>query len=336
VRNDAGSLFAIERGLAFGRWKLQADAMRVTWLCAWVLATNGVALSARADDRVTLVYLRESEECPAAPVVRDLIVARLGRDPFSSSGPSATFVVIRARQTESGGQAEFHVAVEGALSTPRAVEGASCEDAITTAALGIALAVEPVLGEPAIAVSDAATAVERARSPPPDVPPPDATSDGFDLVPGARGEILLSFGLLSSAALGGRALATARFGAFELGLGAMGASASGGPLDAWIVAGTASLCLRHSFFAGCAAFDAGSLAASSPEVVSPKLRGVAYLGVEASAEAEIELVSSVAAFVRVGALASLLGADFLIDGQRVFRSPPLAVVLGLGARFELR
>lgn len=113
------------------------------WLASLPLASPVLAQEPRV--RLEVERGPGAERCPGDDVLRELVVARLGRDPFDDGSP----IVVRATLTRSGRSWEARIerfAADGAAAGARelAVPGRACDELAEALTLAIGIAVDPI------------------------------------------------------------------------------------------------------------------------------------------------------------------------------------------------
>lgn len=131
-----------------------------------VLAVLAYSETAAAEPaRVTLTYARKdttAATCPDEPTFRNLVIARLGYDPFERAADSTLAVEFRTQGAEIAGSFVLGpTAKPGEKRAQRTLRDADCFELASSLALATAIAVDP-------------DAVRVGTSPPPTAPPPNA------------------------------------------------------------------------------------------------------------------------------------------------------------------
>ncbi|CAN5846812.1 hypothetical protein BH11MYX4_BH11MYX4_29360 [soil metagenome] len=287
------------------------------------------------DDLATaqLTYIANSDaagRCPDEESFRNQIAARLGYQPFTTSGRHRVAVSLAAARGRVHGRAEV---TRAGQTTPgvRELDDKidNCEALASALATTVAIALDPVRG--------LAPAPEPVASPPlPPPPPHDDRDRGPEPVAPAPPEPrapprpirffagaggVFSLGVAPGTAIGAEAAVGARREAFSLEISArietMTESerlATGDRVEATVLSGALAPCGQLGVFVGCIFGRAGAFQGRAPDVVNPSLgttvfgavglrAGVRFvvwrwISLEALAEAGLPLVRT---SLRIGA-----------------------------------
>jgi hypothetical protein len=152
-------------------------------------------------------------------------------------------------------------------------------------------------------------------------------------------------GSAPAATVGGSVQASARRGAFSLGLEGRGDLAQTttlerggvrvGDMETSMVMGALVPCAMRGVLEGCALLAAGSIRASSHGLDMPQQVSAPFLAVGARVGLELPMGSILSAGIHADLLAPITELVLRISGQPVWTSPPISGAAGLtiGARF---
>lgn len=125
--------------------RLGAVAVRVGVVVLWFVGTVWIGAVARADRSAAQLEYRlgpGTESCPSEHVFRELVASRLGHDPFDASG-TRTFVIELSRSGRNVFLSIHERAEEGGERILRGTL-ARCEDLTSSAALAVAMSIDPL------------------------------------------------------------------------------------------------------------------------------------------------------------------------------------------------
>ena len=163
-----------------GRIAILSHTQRISkWLGAGTLivALGSVAPCLAAIPKASLVYVRGpgAEKCPEEQVVRDMIGAQLGEDPFVVEDAD---IVVRARLSRQMGRLRAEITLvdnNGRIRGERRLLEVNCRELVAAAAFAISMALDPELALRAPDTADAlrptAPAPPQAAPEPPSAPP---------------------------------------------------------------------------------------------------------------------------------------------------------------------
>lgn len=212
---------------------------------------------------ITLQYEPESDlHCPDEATFRGLIAARLGHDPFVLDG--ASLAIVRLRRVPNSQSLAADVLLEnprGALPRSKTLMGGDCSALAQSAAVTVALTVDPLVKkpdppppQPTPAPQPAAPVVETPKEKTPGVPLTGSVSAGASV----------NWGLAPTAQPVMRAEGRLHLGQWSIGLeGRFGWPVSSpmpvGVLTASSIMGALAPCLTWRWLSGCAEIAAGAL-----------------------------------------------------------------------------
>ena len=324
---------------------------------AMLLAMPAVADEPHAHDHRLVVEMSRSaaESCPPRVGLASAVVSRLGYDPFAVEGTSLVLVDITRERTQLLARVRI-LAPDGAPQGSRELQAAlgECADLIASAALTIAIAIDPLAlsGRRSPAASTAKTALP-ALPPPSQGPPeperiaePAATVEPVFPAPARREIARVGAGVLG--AVGSAPSPTAGFmiagevalaqQRFHLGLEARGdlpASGDGAPgrVVASLLVADVSGCWGRSVLA-CAIVTAGASRVSSAGVERPQTELPFFAAAGLRAAMEVAVGSSFALRPYLEAEAIATRHTLRIDGQARFTYAPVMAAAGIAFYFS--
>jgi hypothetical protein len=311
-----------------------------------------IASFGRALDRPTarLVYVRKGGAtiCPDEPLMRQLVAARLGYDPFRDDAERTVAVTITR---ESGAfRAKLEMQQEGKPTGTRTLSSTSndCNELASSIALAVAIAVDPLGGappssaSPSVSASTSASAVPvvaptiapstSASAPPPEMElHPYASLGGalaFGVAPNLTGSLTAAFGLRAetwSISLEGRvdAESTKRV-------------PTGGEVSSSIIAGSVVPCLHHELILGCAIASYGSLRGAGSGVGVPREDRSAWVAIGVRIGLEAQIVGPISLRVHADGLAPLTRTTLRLEDRDVWTTPAVALLTGLAVSLHFR
>lgn len=249
------------------------------------------AVTARAEDEAQLAYARNGDataRCPDEESFRNQVAARLGYQPFTSSGKHRVSVVLNVAHGRVRGRAAVTRAGQAVLGV-RELEDTvdNCEALTSALATTVAIAIDPVRGlgptplppapplppPPAPGPRDAHETHAEAVAPP---PPPEQPARPIRFL--ASAGAVFSLGVAPGVAFGAEAGVGARRDAFSLELSARIEAmpgdvrvGSGDRLEATVLSGTLTPCGQLGVFLGCIFGRMGAFQGRAPDVVDPSL-----------------------------------------------------------------
>jgi len=306
-----------------------------------LLALLLVASSSHAGN-VRLAFEKGTDPgCPDESGFRQLIAARLGRDPFSPEARS----VVTVRVSGAGPyQAELVLETPGAEARRKTLTGADCAELVQSTAVAVALAVDPLLRRPEPPVPKS-TPVDPAPSsawpdPPPRVPTPAAperSSGSLQWSVSAGAGVELGASVVPQPDL--RLELRAGHGLVSVGLeGHFGVPVTGalthGTLTTSRLMGAVVPCLEWKWFAGCADLSLGTLRLEAQQVAGARVASVFFASVGVRARVMVPIGSVFAVGPRLDGFVPLTRASALVGTERVWTVSPVAAGLGLDVRFR--
>ncbi len=335
---------------------------------AAALAFPGRALAQPEAPRAVLVYERTDAAgaCPGDALVRSLVAARLGADPFGDEAPVR--VMVQVDRGAAGYRASIRIEAGGQVRGSRALRAdRDCEALARAIALSVSLLLE-VLDAPAPAPDRQAPAVEpeeaaaepeaavRAQAPDAEIPPPAIVSPPaplllVDRAPERRrataGELAVSAGgqagLLPAAGsiigIQGRIRRGQRSLAIE-GRWALPASdaLAGGRVTASLLSGTVGACASFRQIGACALASGGALYGHGDGFDSSSTALAPYAAAGGRLYWEQAMTTGLALRTQVEVSASLVRTRLRVTGMPTgeWTAPPAAVgvEMALVRRFE--
>ena len=143
--------------------------MRAAALAVLAVVASLSEAAAAEPARVTLTYARKDSAaatCPDEPTFRNLVVARLGYDPFDRAADATLAVDFRPRGAEIAGSFVL-TGKAGDRRAQRTLRDADCFELASSLALATAIAVDP----DSVRVGATAPPTPPPTAPPPTVPP---------------------------------------------------------------------------------------------------------------------------------------------------------------------
>jgi hypothetical protein len=314
--------------------------------CAIAIAAFAIPAIAAADGPlVALDYERAPalvDSCPDESSFRNLVVARLGADPFTALGSDAedrvhvSLSLLRGRV-----QADAALLRRGQPPrAPRALEGAprECEAIVTALATTVAIALDPRFAPAATKAPPSATTprVTAAPSEPPApdpfdapaVPPENAPPEGERSRLFASAAPVISVGVAPSPSLGGEAGLGIRRGAFSLQLLARAEAtpadvhvASGDRLGAAIYTGSLVPCGTVSHARICGLLRVGAFEGDAPDLAQKHPGALFYAAVGLRVGYELRLSEALSLEPAFEVVVPLERNSLVISGESVWTAP---------------
>jgi hypothetical protein len=278
--------------------------------------------------RLDYQRLEGAAACADAAAIRAGVTSRLGYDPFSEEASDRMRVTIRERHHLLEARIEL-VDAQGELAAGRrlAARGRDCGELTEAVELAMAIAIDPVLAGPA-----------------PPAEKPLAQASASALGPPLRTEVdagmLGSLGWLPAANLGLRAGVRLRGEVLSLGLEARADLPAAKPLRAgeasgWLLAGTLLPCMHLRAASACALATAGALhVAGQRGLANPRQATLPYLGFGFRLAALLPIGERASLALHGDVTAPVTEARLTVDGEVVWRSPTVALTLGLGMAYR--
>ncbi|MEM7606944.1 MAG: hypothetical protein AAF411_16430 [Myxococcota bacterium] len=308
---------------------------------------------ARAQHGSVLLTYEAPDACPNERQFRDLVIARLGYDPFGEDGDAAASVLVKPER------AAFRAAVHYASGERSLPASASCDELVTTAATALAIAIDPlapnadapepadvsdappvVPAEPAEPAAEPLQAPVRERDPHSRTRQRELEAQGYETTYSATLRPILPVSLAVALGIAPAALPRFRVGA-GLSTGAYSivaafraartfsdARVASEDVSVRVLSGELSACARYRFVEGCAFGEWGRFRARANELVGGGgALPWAQLGTRLLFRWRLH------SRVHVGLAAELAfpvaRARLLIDGAPAWRAPPLTGALGI-------
>lgn len=317
-------------------------------LLASCLAAAGLVMAGeRPDAKLTYARKPGATICPDEPLMRQLVAARLGYDPFRDESKRAITVTITREPKGFRAVLELRDAAGSVVGTRTLTSSSSdCNELASSIALALSIAIDPVGDAPAPSASGSSSATPVPTSAPPIptislAPPPAASSSAAPLPPKP---------LWPFAGIGGvAALAAAPDLAFGLttvfGLradwysvaieGRVDAEASkrapaGGEVTSSIVAGAIVPCLHRDVLMVCGIAAYGSLRGVGSGVRNARRNESPWSALGARVGLEARVLGPIALRAHADLLAVTTRTTLRIDSTDAWTTPPVSVLLGLG------
>lgn len=336
----------------------------------WSLGLAAVAAflpaDARANPAARLVYGRGAgaEHCPDEATLRREVAKRVGYDPFFPHAPRSVVLTIFGRNDGLAARVDLVEEERAAASREIVTAGRDCEELFQSAALAIAIAIDPhALIKPSAPVADEKVEQEEPRHEAPEleqhdlpeIAPPSlapAESEPKERVTtaamnaGTKFRIALgprmSSGLQPGATAGAFANAAAVWRYFSLGTEVGGylpttttSPTSNAAASAWSAAASLVPCVRWETFHGCAVVTAGRLEVSGERSTGGTTRASAFLVTGARAGLDFPLARHITIALDGDLLGNLSRTTVKIGPERVWKASPFALALGTAVAIEL-
>jgi hypothetical protein len=331
------------------------------------------AASGRGSPAARLVYSRtaEASSCPAEPVLRAAVAARVGYDPFFPWGKATIVVQISRARSRYVAHVELLDDAGIALGV-REISSAhgDCSEIFDAAALAISIALDAaskkIAPDPHDDPTTSPATESAAPSPPPPPPPPAPVVPSPDSVPDAPDEALPSpdtgpgvefrleggidlvesFGTAPSTSPGASVFARGRVQWWSLSLelladlpasAARPSESGGGRVGSWEAGAGLASCVHVGPFAVCAVGSLGSLMASGHDIDPQSSKATLFAMAGARLALEWPIGRTLALRLRGDGVVNLRRVNLALgDDDIVWRAPPIAGTLGAGlvARFR--
>jgi len=319
-------------------------------ILALSLALAGVGLAGeRPDAKLTYVRKGPATICPDEPLMRQLVAAKLGYDPFRDDAARAIAVTIT--RDGKGFRAVLELRDDaGKVVGTRALTSTSsdCNELAASIALALTIAIDPLGGAPSMSTSGSAS-IEPPPSAPPPAPIPIATSApavssapprplwpfaavGGLAALGAAPE--LTFGLSTTFGLRAERYSFAIEGRVDAEAGKRGPN--GGDVRSSIIAGSIVPCLHHEVLMACGIAAYGSLRGIGGGIAGARDDRTPWFALGARIGLEGTIVGPVALRAHVDGLALLTRTTLRVQGADAWTTPPFSVLLGLGVVAHFR
>jgi hypothetical protein len=315
--------------------RMHVALSRLRLFFALVLALGHVTAAAQEPPAARLDYAAAPEGCPDEQAFRDLVTARLGRDPFEAS---ASLLVTARIDAESGAlHAQARITAEdGSERGARALEGtpSECRDLANALASAVALALTPppvsVQAPVTMPVPSPAPVVPLGSSPPAPPPPREprftahaGLAAGGGITPGFALSPLLGVGLRA------RSVAVLAEGRVDL---MPGIARSGGErVEASVFSAGPAACLHLGPAQGCLGVELGVLQGRALDVTDPRTHTSFFSAAAARLGFGLELGPVLALRLAGELRVPLVRTALRVNDTTVWDAP----ALGGGLRLEL-
>lgn len=320
----------------------------------------GIACStsiAAASPAARLVYGRGAgaEKCPDEATLRKELAARVGYDPFFPYASRAIVLTIFGRDEGLAARIDLVDGERAAASRELVTQRTDCDELFQSAALAIAIAIDPrALVKPAMASPQE----DSPKRPPPVaeeiLAPVDSSAKDAPSEPRVRTSsselqtnVRIAAGTQVSTGLqpGVAAGASVGFGAVwrRVSVGAELAaylpttttSSSSANASVWVANTSLVPCLRFEPVTACGVVMAGRLEASGEDLAGGRTEALAFYGAGAKTGLELPLLRSVRMHFDGQLLGNLARPTVKIGDERVWKAPAIAAVLGAAVSIEL-
>jgi hypothetical protein len=314
-------------------------AALVTLFCSSFAASDEASEKRPASSRLNYTLGKGAEECPDQASVAAEVRSRLGYDPFGEPAGLILSASIR-RVGESLIGALKIASTEGTPLGSKSFQASAsdCAELAAEIELAICLAIDPLQGR----------GVERplpAPTPPP-VPPSPSTppvAAATAVAPEQRSSVharvylgpVISFWAAPQAAPGIMLGGAIPIGPILLGLEgradlATRLSYQTGSVSASLLAVLVTPCLMAGNFGGCAVLLVGSEESEAKDLPSAQKQGTPFFAAGGRAFFELPLGSVVFVKAQADVLAALSVISLRVPPVEVWKSPPVALTLGVG------
>jgi hypothetical protein len=332
-----------------------------------IAATWGLRASAGESSRLSYLRGTGSEECPDERALRLAVAVRLGYDPFVAWAKTT----VHAQVARDGAKLRAHVYLageDGRARGSRQLVGAigDCDKLIAAMSLAISIAIDPMSASPAKsqrapapsedeqtpdASEDVATtgssAARDERQPLAGTPEKDMTRPpaGARILPSLSslrwyaglGPVVTT-GTGPNIAAGAAAFVRLDFGIASMGLegrydlpAAADALRGNGTVRSNLLLVSIEPCLRFRSLAFCGLVSVGSLRGSGSGVSVPLEQSTLYAAAGGRAGWEVPIIDALSLRLHAALVGNLTRVTLAIDGEDVWRAPPVAAITGLDA-----
>lgn len=316
-----------------------------------------VPSAAAASPSARLVYGRgaDAEQCPDEGALRRAVAARVGYDPFFPHAPRTVVLTIVRRDGDLVARLELVEDQRASASRELVSSDAGCDELFQSAALAIAIAIDPrVLVAPSGPPPSAPGGQGRdeVTTPAPIAAPPEESERPSPAVerpvraerpPAGDLRLMLSTramaGLQPNVAPGAFAGAAIVWRGASLGgevgayLPGLATGASGAQARVWFAGGALVPCLRFAPVNLCGVLSAGRFEASGERVRGSTSDASLFLGLGGRSGVELPLWDRVRAHVDGELLGNLARATVKVGSETIWKSPPLVFSLSAAVSF---
>jgi len=310
-------------------------------LFAVSIATAGLVMAGdRPDAKLSYVRKGQATICPDEPLMRQLVAARLGHDPFREQSDRAIAVTIT--RDAKGFRAVLELRDDtGKIVGTRTLTSTSadCNELASSIALALTIAIDPIGEAPSASVSASAppppaptiaVAPPPSIAPPPPPPPPPRPLWPFAAIGGiaALGAAPdLTFGLTTTFGLHAEKYSVAIEGRVDAEAGKRGPL--GGEVRSSILAGAIVPCLHHDVLMVCGIAAYGSLRGAGAGVSAARHDRTPWAALGARIGLEGTVFGPIAFRAHADALALLTRTKLRVEDADAWTTPPFALLLGL-------
>lgn len=331
--------------------------MRASIVCACSVVALAWSTVAAAAPSARLVYGRApgADSCPDEAALRNAVSARIGYDPFFPYATRTVVLTIQASDEKLTARVEL---VENERTNVRELSTAqgSCGELLESAALAIAIAIDPralvapsaPTSEPNAAPSAPSpeVAAEDIEAKPTTELPPTAEQPRTSAPPAPRPHLRaavgprLAAGLQPGAAAGVAVAGALVWSRVSLGLEVesylptFASAPSGSRVRGWLVDGALVPCLRVSPMSFCGVVRVGRFEGAGERVLDPRTDASLFLAAGARAGVEVAVSSHMRLHLDGEIHGNLARATLAVGPETVWRAPSVSGLLALSASRE--
>ncbi len=321
-------------------------------LFAATLATAGLVLAGdRPDAKLSYVRKAGATICPDEPLMRQLVAARLGYDPFRDDSDRVIAVTITRETKGFRAILELRDAAGQVLGKRTLTSSAAdCNELASSIALALTIAIDPLGGAPSASVSAPPSATASApprpevasvpvAPPAPSVapPPPPRTLWPFAALGGIaaiNAAPQLTFGLTTTFGLHAERYSIAIEGRVDAETSKLGTN--GGEVRSSILAGALVPCLHQDVLMVCGIAAYGALRGVGGGVPEARDDRSPWAALGARIGLEATIYGPIAFRAHADALALLTRTTLRVQGRDTWTTPGVSILLGLGVVAHFR
>lgn len=307
----------------------------LTFMAQLALLASGTSF---AQAPVRLDYRRGegAEQCPDEQAIRNAVAVRLGYNAFRAEAPRSVIAVISRVGQRFTATISLRDA-SGAIVGEREVASAQadCVELTEAMVLALSIAIDPLgrAREP-VEAPEPPSAPPRAQQTQPAEPSLEREQSWPSIQAGLG--LFASMGAQAHPSLGASVEARLRSSFLSLGLegGAQlptSVAASGGTVSTWLLAVSAVPCLHRGSFGGCALLSLGALRAVPHDLPGAESVTAASFAAGGRIFWELPWVEVLRVRLFLDLVAPLARSTISLDGQAIWRSPPVAGAAGAAA-----
>lgn len=277
-------------------------------------------------ERTARLHYVGHESCPDEARLRQLVIARLGYDPFR---PDAELTIDASIERELGLRALIALSRAGQSIGQRALThpGPDCEPLMHAVALAISLSIDPLAQVRPKPAAPEPPPAPVASTPAPMPPESAGLSTHIGAGMGAAISALPapSWGPTGSVRLAGERFSVGLDGRIDL---PVTTAAGGGRVETSLATGALVFCTREGGLSGCVLGQGGAFQSTGRELAEVRRPTQPYAALGLRAQAEWPPGGNYAVRLQADLLAPLVRPVLLVDGAEVWNAP--AVSAGLG------